>query len=558
MHIIRYICKTCSIRKILFAFMIIFSIIPTLCIYMLFKTYTINIVADKYINEYLMSLSSQIDYEFSSFENRLTSNYLYISLSPENLRCAESGKNTEKMLMEILADNPAIDAAQIITENALYSYSKSPGEFERPPEVSDKFLQSTGNMSFSMLDGVLKRDGKNYIVTGRRLHNYYTRKNIGYIVFYTDESYVNSLYSNLQTDNISCYITSGDTVVSCTGKDTVGKEIFAPKIVTDDDRISKNLIRTFKINGSFSNKLSIMTIATYDNLFGIMNSLGSFNSFMLALSLILSLIVSFIVSSNCLKSIRRVNKNITVFANDPTAYRPMECSGEIAAFENRFNDMVVRIKDLMKKNETEREKKHIAELCTLQSQIKHHFVYNALDIVCWKARETGQTEIEKIVIALASYFRISLSRGENYITVSDEISLVKNYVFIEKMRFNDMFDIEFDIDEALENVKILKIILQPVIENCIKHGFKNISYKGIIRVCGHLKEDGTVVFDVTDNGCGIDKDVMESAFKNRGGKIGYGLYNISERLHFEYGSGGKIEFIDTNGCGTHVRIELKK
>ena len=113
MHIIRYICKTCSIRKILFAFMIIFSIIPTLCIYMLFKTYTINIVADKYINEYLMSLSSQIDYEFSSFENRLTSNYLYISLSPENLRCAESGKNTENMLRASAGISPYIKVVSI-------------------------------------------------------------------------------------------------------------------------------------------------------------------------------------------------------------------------------------------------------------------------------------------------------------------------------------------------------------------------------------------------------------------------------------------------------------
>lgn len=554
MHIARYICKTCSIRNVLFAFMVIFSIIPTLAIYFCFRTYTVNIVADKYINEYLMSLSKQVEYEFSFFEEQLTSNYLYITMNPEKISSVQQGKDIEKIMEEGFSGSECITGAQIIYASNVYSYGY--GIEKLPAEITEDFLSTVDNKEFKMLPKIIECNNKKCVVSARQLHNYYTGNAVGYILFYSDENYVNSLYSNLQIDSISCYITLSDRVISCTDKSVVGKELFIPDFSAGDDKIFKNLVRTFEVPSAFTGNLKLTTVASYDDLFAITNMLKKFNAFMLLASIALSLLISTIISKNCLKSIRNANADITAFANSPETYRPKKCGGEIAAFENQFNDMVIRIKELMKKNEDEREQKHLARLCTLQAQIKHHFVYNALDIVCWKARETNQTEIEKIVLALASYFRISLSRGENYITVRDEISLVKNYVFIEKMRFNDMFDIEFDVEEDIMEMKMLKIILQPVVENCIKHGFKNISHKGIIHVGGYLSHDNTIVFDVTDNGCGIDDETLKNVFKNRDDKIGYGLFNISERLRFEYGNSGKISFVDTGENGTHVRICL--
>ena len=94
-------------------------------------------------------------------------------------------------------------------------------------------------------------------------------------------------------------------------------------------------------------------------------------------------------------------------------------------------------------------------------------------------------------------------------------------------------------------------------ENCIKHGFKDINYKGKIIIKGSILNDETIVFDIFDNGRGIQANITEDSFKDRSDKIGYGLYNIYERLNFEYGESGKLSFIDTNGHGTHVRVSVK-
>ena len=557
MHVIRYICKTCSIRNILFSFLLVFAIIPTLIVYFCFKSFTMSIVADKYINEYLMSLSSQIDYMFSAYEDQLNTGYLRIALIPDKIRRINNNDNVEKLMSDAFSSEEAISYAEIVTPNGVYTYSPDGNIYNFHEKIDKKYTESFNNMGFKIMNSVFKTDDKNYVVAGQNLYNYYNSRNIGYILFYTNETYITDLYKNLQTDNMSCLIALGDHILSSENKDLIGKDLYIPESSVHKDSSDPTHTQRFKIKSAFDGNLSVVSIISNANLFDIIQALDKFNTVMLFVSMLLALIVSIVISRNCLKSISRVNRNIMLFAENPNDYIPQKCNGEIASFENQFNEMVVKIKELMKKNEYERERKHIAELCTLQSQIKHHFVYNALDIVYWKARENNQPQIEKIILALASYFRTSLSRGSNFITIREEISLVKNYLFIEQMRFEDMFEAEFDIAEDILDTQILKIILQPIVENCIKHGFKDIDYKGKILVSGKRSDNDTIVFDVIDNGHGMKEDIAEASFENRSDKIGYGLYNIYERLHFEYGEESKLNFINTNGKGTHVQLVIK-
>lgn len=557
MHVLRYICKTCSIRNIFFVFILVFAIIPAFTVYFCFKSFTTGIVADKYINEYLMSLSSQIDYRFEAYEDQLNTGCLRISLSPDRIKRIKNDDNTEALMTDAFSELSAISYAQIVTPEKTYTYSASGGSFDFNGQISDEFIKSLSNMGFKMMNKPVSSGGRYYALAGQNLYDYYNSKSVGYLLIYTDEAFLSTLYKNLQTDNISCFITIDNCVLSSRNKSSIGNELFITETSSVQGRIPKTLIRKTKITNAFGGSISVTSIVSITKSFRIIKELGLINRITLIASMLLALLVSMMISRNCLKSIRRVNKNIMLFAENPQSYIPPKCSGEIASFENQFNEMVEKVRELMKKNEYEREKAHIAELCTLQSQIKHHFVYNTLDIVSWKARESNQPEIEKIILALASYFRTSLSRGSNFITIREEISLVKNYLFLEQMRFGDMFEAEFDISEDILGIYILKIILQPIVENCIKHGFKDIGYKGKILIKGSMQNGTTIVFDIIDNGRGIKASITEDSFKDRSDKIGYGLYNIYERLHFEYGESGKLSFIDTGGHGTHVRVSIK-
>lgn len=557
MHVLRYICKTCSIRNIFFVFILVFAIIPAFIVYFCFKSFTTGIVADKYINEYLMSLSSQIDYQFEAYEDQLNTGCLRIILNPDRIKRIKTDNNPEVLMDDAFSGLSAISYAQIVTPNKTYTYSASDEKFDFEGRISDEFIKSLSNMGFKMMNNVVSSGGRYYAVAGQNLYDYYNSSIVGYILIYTDESFFSTLYKNLQTDNTSCFITIDDCVLSSQDKSSIGKELFIPETSFVSERIPKTLVHKTKITNAFGGNISMTTIVSVTKSFRIIKELGTINRVTLIASVFLALFVSMMISRNCLKSIRRVNKNIMLFAEDLQSYIPPKCSGEIASFENQFNEMVVKVRELIKKSEYEREKAHIAELCTLQSQIKHHFVYNTLDIISWKARESNQPEIEKIVLELASYFRTSLSRRSNFITIREEISLVKNYLFLEKMRFGDIFEAEFDISDDILDAYILKIILQPIVENCIKHGFKDINYKGKIIIKGSISNDETIVFDIIDNGRGIQANITEDSFKDRSDKIGYGLYNIYERLHFEYGENGKLSFIDTNGHGTHVRISVK-
>ncbi len=558
-HILRYICRVCSIRSILFVFMLLFTVIPTLAVFFSFKSFTLDVIADKYLNEYLMSLSSHVEYNFSAFEEQLTKCYLNLALYPKTLSSLESGKGVDKLLETTFSDDPAVSRAEIITQNGIYSYSSDGKDFEFHSHVSSEFIDSFTPLGFQIMGGVISENGTNYIVTGRPVHNYYSSRNIGYILFYTDENYINSLYRDLKTDNSSIFISVNGHVISHDDNSVIGKELFIPESVftSDNSELTRTLTNRTRIKNTFSDKIDVISIVSYDDLFGIINSLNRLITAILIIAVIFMLFVSMIISKNCMRAVGQLNINMAEFSLNPQYYTPKNPRGEIAALENRFNEMVKKIKELMRKNEEEREKKHIAELCTYQAQIKHHFVYNALDIIYWKAHEKSQPEIEKIVLALASFFRISLSSGDNFIKVSDEISHVKNYLIIEQMRFDDMFEWEFDISDEITDIYVLKIILQPVVENCIKHGFKDIKYKGKILIKGYLRDKDTLVFDIIDNGRGLEKNPLTEKPQSRSEKIGYGLFNIDERLRFEYGKESKISFLDTNGKGTHVEIVIK-
>ena len=203
---------------------------------------------------------------------------------------------------------------------------------------------------------------------------------------------------------------------------------------------------------------------------------------------------------------------------------------------HKINILIENIKD-------EKEKQRIAELNALSAQINPHFIYNTLDSISWILLMKNDTETYKIIYALANFFRIALHGGMKDITVEKELTHLKSYLVIQNMRFPDKFTVTYDISDDIMQLKMEKIILQPLVENAIKHGFDNMPEGGKISVKGFLTEDKDIKFIITDNGCGMDFDPVSMPAKPRKGGSGYGISNINKRLKLACGEKYGLKFI---------------
>ncbi len=240
---------------------------------------------------------------------------------------------------------------------------------------------------------------------------------------------------------------------------------------------------------------------------------------------------------------------------------------EIADLGKSFNTMLQQIKMLLEKGIHEQEQIKKAELRTLQAQINPHFLYNTLDSIVWMAEANKNTQVIQLVQALSRFFRISLSKGRDWISLKDELEHVQNYLIIQQMRYRDILDYEIDVHPSLLNTPILKMTLQPIVENALYHGIKNKRRKGLIRISAQAERDGVFTLVVEDDGIGITSERMEQIQQrlNMASSqeltedntiIGFGLYNVHQRVRLYYGSNYGVTIESVELQGTHISIHI--
>ncbi|EET59788.1 HAMP domain protein [Marvinbryantia formatexigens DSM 14469] len=235
---------------------------------------------------------------------------------------------------------------------------------------------------------------------------------------------------------------------------------------------------------------------------------------------------------------------------------------ELAELGEGFNQMVERIGNLVEDIRVEQLNLRSMELKLLQAQINPHFLYNTLDTIVWLAEANQTEQVVMMVTALSDFFRTTLSKGRDYITVQEEESHIRSYLKIQQFRYQDILDYEIDIPEEMHHYQILKLTLQPLVENALYHGIKNKRGKGRILVTGYL-ESGRMVFLVQDNGQGMTGErlaqVQREMNKNEtdtGDPSGFGLFNVVQRIKLNYGAQYGIWISSTFMEGTEVRVEL--
>ncbi len=218
-----------------------------------------------------------------------------------------------------------------------------------------------------------------------------------------------------------------------------------------------------------------------------------------------------------------------------------------------------QINELMRDMVSSQEEKRKAELDALQSQINPHFLYNTLDSIVWMIEGEKYNDAVFMITQLASLFRVSLSSGKTIIPIGDEIRHASNYMNIQKVRFKDAFSVEFDIDEEIKNYCTVKLIVQPILENAVYYGVKDME-DGEIVVRGFVGDDGDIYITVSDNGFGMSSSQTELLLTDdtrvRKKGSGVGLINVQRRIQLRFGEQYGLKIESEPDEGTTVTIHL--
>ncbi len=233
---------------------------------------------------------------------------------------------------------------------------------------------------------------------------------------------------------------------------------------------------------------------------------------------------------------------------------------ELAVLNQGFNQMVERIGNLVEDIRVEQLNLRATELKLLQAQINPHFLYNTLDTIIWLAEAGQKEQVVMMVSTLSDFFRTTLSKGRDYITVKEETAHIRSYLTIQQFRYRDILEYEIDIPAELEEYQILKLTLQPLVENALYHGIKNKRGLGHILVSGK-KQGDHLVFTVRDNGKGMDPErlayvqrLISGELKDEDAPSGFGLFNVNQRLQLNYGPEYGLILASEEGEWTEVNV----
>ncbi|MBQ0000855.1 MAG: sensor histidine kinase [Clostridiales bacterium] len=280
------------------------------------------------------------------------------------------------------------------------------------------------------------------------------------------------------------------------------------------------------------------------------------------------MVVAFIVSHRIVASITEPIEELcyaarTAGSGDFTVRTTSDSDDELDELNHTFNHMLERIGTLVENARIEQMNLRNMELKVLQEQINPHFLYNTLDAIIWLAEAGEKDQVVKMVSALSVFFRTSLGKGKDFVEVAAEQRHIESYLEIQQFRYRDILQYEIDIPAEVHLYQILKLTLQPLVENAIYHGIKNKRGGGHVRITGE-KEGEDLIFRVWDNGPGIDEERLSHIRQFLAGEkkelegtsSGFGLYNVNQRIQLNYGPSYGISIKSVYKEWTEVSVRI--
>ncbi len=360
--------------------------------------------------------------------------------------------------------------------------------------------------------------------------------NLGSIVYHPKQPLI---YNNLQEEKIQDVIDSDQAVISATVN---GQKVH---YLSEDSIYSQ----WYVIGKVYDDEINVYS-----------ETLRNYSFWMLILALIIGTMLAFVVSGSILKPVDKLVGGIYQFQSGNLDVEVhVDSHNELGLLTMNFNRMTKRIKALVKQNQEAERTKRKSEIEALQSQINPHFLYNTLDSIVWMAESGKSEEVVLMTSSLAKLFRISINKGEEVVTLKQEIEHVESYLVIQQMRYGDKLQYEIDVDPSIYPVRMIKLILQPLVENAIYHGIKQVPGQGMIWIRGKKEED-SIVLEVEDNGMGMEKAVIDELMAGHNVSTkkdgGVGAFNVDQRIKLYYGMEYGISIESELYEGTTISIRL--
>ena len=547
---------------------IFLSVLLALLVVMLM---VVQVVASTYVQSYtnddVLNRHKSVSYELVDMLNEVNYGYTRITKSDkfQKLFTELTSEQKQSLFVEILEEASLSDDYLNVALVANGDRFLQKDGFDFPSMYVGEVLKNSD--SSLVMGNINSRAG--YVEIGRRLQGVSFSKQDCYFVFYLSTSELISICEKTQFEFGETMLLSPDFCIlgKSDGQD-IGKSI----LESSKYDLEKDGVYRTKIDGR---KYMIVSTAVQDNyaLDWYMVTQLDYKAFtkdytvlkwilvgVAGVCFFLVLITSLILSHRTIAPINNLSRKISAIDFKKRANNPLfigEDGDELYELEKSYDQMLNRLYQLMDQNKQNMEIQRKLEIDALQMQINPHFLYNTLDAIAWMAKIKRQPEIEKLTINLAKFFRLSLHKGDKYIYIVEETELIEHFLEIEKIRFPNTINYQCDLKDGTGSYKVIKLILQPIVENCIKHGFAGKDGVGTISIKAYSAGED-ILIEVADNGCGfeVDNDFWLKPKKQVSG--GFGLYNVNERIRLEYGDGYGLNVKSVIGEGTTVTVRIKK
>lgn len=413
---------------------------------------------------------------------------------------------------------------------------------------------------------------KRYFSMGRKIIDIYSLKELGYLNIEVDETVLTGAFTGLQDDNSKILICdrSGNIIASSEDDFTpinIDQSSYFNTMTQDDNPNYVSFLKDGKKYVAIYSSLNygkwfIVKIVPEAVLYADLNRIQLYTIVGGILSLVIMFNVVFIYTRKITQPIEVMMQQMKeVEAGNLDVRVESYVYNELDNLSDSFNQMVNQIKRLMEDIVAVEHNKNELELEVLHAQINPHFLYNTLNTIRWMAKIKGEDSISDALVALVKLLRVSISFGNNMILLQDEIQYIENYALIQRLRFNQMFEIRYNIIEEHKQLNIPKLILQPIVENSLIYGIDEAEKREepiIIHIFTREMKDHIEIV-VKDNGSGIEKEVLDNIFKqeqniNRFSKVG--LNNVNQRLKLYLGDEYGLQIVSTVGVGTTVIISV--
>ncbi len=403
--------------------------------------------------------------------------------------------------------------------------------------------------------------GKNLVSVMRILNDLDSLKPIGVLVLNISQDSLSEVINETGENGGSSFIildANNNPVI----KNDAAYEMYNPYLVkTSDyeDIISIDNKRLLVFKSVMPNTgWKIISCTSLSSKSPVIQTLNLLYVFFIGITIFLFIVASLFTANFITSPIKKLIKSMQGVANGVFKRVSYNTGNdEIGELKNNYNLMIMEINNLIIKLLNEEKKKRKFELDVLNEQIKPHFLYNTLDNIAYLALSGNNQTVYEAVNALGSFCRISLSKGSEIISLENEVRQIQNYLLLQKLRYGEMISDEYNIAPDTNQIRILKNILQPLVENSIYHGIRPSGESGYIKTSAHINE-GYLILSVEDNGVGMDEQEINSISDENlaGNQASFGLRGTIQRLKIHYGTDEIYMVESSKYSGTKITLKI--